>query len=183
MKTTFNLLLSLLISSGLKAQTQNTMENKNNAMAKGQVIKHGKLVYSEIRINASPEKVWKEFTDFESYPTWNPFIKSLKSKPIVGKKIEAQIQAPGKKPMIFKPKVLVFDSLREFRWIGKLFVPRLFDGEHAFIIKDNKDGTTSFIQYERFRGLLIPLVKNMLNVNTLEGFNQMNNALKTRCES
>ena len=183
MKTTFNLLLSLIISSGLIAQTQNTMENKNNAMAKGQVIKHGKLVYSEIRINANAEKVWKEFTDFEKYPEWNPFIKSIVGKPVIEKKIEAQIQAPGKKPMLFKPKVLVFDSLREFRWIGKLFVPRLFDGEHTFVIKDNNDGTTTFIQYERFRGLLIPLVKKMLNVNTMEGFNQMNSALKTRCEN
>jgi hypothetical protein len=182
MKTTFNLLLSILISSGLKAQTQNNMENRHNAMAKGQVIKHGKIVYSEIRINASPEKVWKEFTDFESYPTWNPFIKSLKGKPSVGNKVEAQIHAPGKKAMLFKPKVLVFDSLQEFRWIGKLFIPRLFDGEHTFMIKDNNDGTTTFIQYERFRGILIPLTKKMLDENTLDGFNQMNSALKARCE-
>lgn len=159
------------------------MQTTNDSITSGQIIKKGKLIYSEITIKASPEKVWQEFTNFENYPDWNPFIKSLKGKPIVGNKIEVLLAPPEKKGMTFKPKVLVFDSTFQLTWIGKLFIKGIFDGEHTFLIKDNKDGTTTFIQFERFRGILIPFLKKMLNENTLKGFNHMNDALKKRCEN
>lgn len=170
------------ISIGIGAQNQKTMKSKIDSIAIGQVIKKGKLVYSEILIKASPDRVWKEFTDFRNYSSWNPFIKSLKGSLIVGNKIDVFLQPPNKKGMAFKPKVLAFDPLHQFRWVGKLFVGGLFDGEHTFLLKDNKDGTTTFIQFERFRGVFIPLMKKMLDGNTLNGFNQMNQALKVRCE-
>ncbi len=183
MKSKLNLLLLSVLSFGVTAQNQTNMENKNDAGADGQVIKHGKLIYSEIIIKASAEKVWQIFTNFEKYPEWNPFIKSLKGMPAEGKKIEAFLQLPEKKGMIFKPIILVNDSLKEIRWIGKLFIGRLFDGEHVFKLKDNKDGTVTFIQYERFRGILIPFMRKMLDNNTRAGFNLMNIALKQRCEN
>ncbi len=183
MKLKLNLLLALLITTAIGAQNQKNMKTTNDSITKGQIIKKGKLVYSEIIINASPEKVWQEFTNFEKYPSWNPFIKSLKGSPIVGGNIEVLLTPPGKKGMIFKPKVLAFDSALQLRWIGKLFIKGIFDGEHTFLIKDNKNGTTTFIQFERFKGLLIPLMKKMLDGNTLMGFNQMNEALKVRCEN
>jgi hypothetical protein len=172
-----------MLAFGIKAQKQLKMENKNQTPSNGHVIKHGKMIYSEIIINASPDKVWNIFTDFEKYPLWNPFIKSLKGTVIKEKNIEVILQAPEKKPMTFKPKVLVFDTLKEFRWIGKLGISRLFDGEHIFELKNNGNGTTTFIQYERFRGLLVPFLNKMLDNNTKEGFMQMNEALKMRCEN
>ena len=39
------------------------------------------------------------------------------------------------------------------------------------------------MQFERFRGILVPLMKKMLDNNTKDGFNQMNQALKIRCEN
>lgn len=183
MKIKLNLLLLSIFIIELTTQNQINMENKNNANAEGKVIKQGKLIYSEIIIKASVEKVWQTFTNFEKYPEWNPFIKSLKGTLTEDKKIEAFLQLPEKKGMTFKPTVLVYDSLKEFRWIGKLFIGRLFDGEHTFKLKDNKDGTVTFIQYERFRGILIPFMKKMLESNTQTGFNLMNTALKQRCEN
>lgn len=182
MKLKLNLLFAFLITTAIEAQNPKTMKTTNDSITKGQIITKGKLVYSEIIINASPERVWKEFTDFERYASWNPFIKSLKGIPVVGGKIEVLLTPPGKKGMIFKPNVLAFDSAYQLRWIGKLFVKGIFDGEHTFLIKDNKDGTTTFIQFERFKGVLIPFMKKMLDGNTLNGFNQMNEALKVRCE-
>ena len=67
MKTKLNLLIALCLSFGGGAQNQKTMKNKIDSTTQGQVIKKGKLVYSEIIINASPEKVWQEFTNFENY--------------------------------------------------------------------------------------------------------------------
>lgn len=183
MKLKLNLLLALLITTAIGAQNPKNMKTTNDSITEGLIIKNGKLIYSEILIKASPERVWKEFTDFEKYPSWNPFVKSLKGLPIVGGNIEVLLTPPGKNGMTFKPKVLAFDSAFQLRWIGKLLVKGIFDGEHTFLIKDNKDGTTTFIQFERFRGILIPFMKKMLDGNTLNGFNQMNEALKVRCEN
>lgn len=67
--------------------------------------------------------------------------------------------------------------------MGHLFIKGLFDGEHSFELIDNLDGTTTFIQSEKFEGILIPLFKKMLDVNTKEGFESMNKALKARVEN
>jgi hypothetical protein len=175
------LLLSLITVSALNAQKTNAMKNQQEA-AKGEIITKGKLLYTEIRINASAETVWSVLTDFEKYPDWNPFIRSLQGGPEKGKKIDVLLQAPQKKVMRFKPRVLQFEKEKEFRWIGKLILPRLFDGEHTFKVTANGDGTCTFLHYERFRGMLVPLLKHMLDKNTRQGFEQMNAAMKKRCE-
>jgi hypothetical protein len=81
------------------------------------------------------------------------------------------------------PKKLAFDSRQQLRWIGKLIINGIFDGEHVFLIRDNNDGTSTFIQFEQFKGILIPFMKKMLDKDTLKGFNQMNETIKKRCES
>lgn len=66
--------------------------------------------------------------------------------------------------------------------MGHFIFSGLFDGEHKFELIDNGNGTTTFIQSENFKGVLIPLFKKMLEVNTLDGFNQMNQKLKELAE-
>jgi hypothetical protein len=175
------LLLSLTTIPALNAQKTDAMKNQHET-AKGEIITKGKLIYTEIRINAPAKKVWSVLTDFEKYPDWNPFIRSLKGVPEKGKKIDVLLQAPQKKAMRFKPRVLQFEKEKEFRWIGKFILPRLFDGEHTFKVTANSDGSCTFVQYERFRGIMVPFVKQMLDNNTCEGFEEMNMALKNRCE-
>ncbi len=137
---------------------------------------------SSIIINATPSEVWQVLTDFASYPSWNPFIKQLTGEVAVGETIQVTLHPPGGSPMTFKPKVLAFDALREFRWLGKLWVKRLFDGEHRFLLQDNGDGTTTFHHSEQFSGILVPLLQKMLDTKTRAGFEQMNEALKNRVE-
>ena len=141
-----------------------------------------KEIKTEILINAAPEKVWAILTNFENYPNWNPFIKSITGTPIVGKKIKARLEPPGANGMTFVPKVLAFEKNKEFRWIGHLLLPGLFDGEHKFELIDNGNGTTLFKQSEKFHGILIPFFKKMLDVNTVNGFNLMNHKLKELAE-
>lgn len=141
-----------------------------------------KEIKTEILINTTPEKVWNVLTSFSEYPKWNPFIKSLEGQVAVGKKIKAFIEAPAAKGMTFKPEVLAFEKNKEFRWIGHLLFAGLFDGEHKFELIDTGDGTTLFKQSEKFRGILVPLFSKMLDVNTKNGFNAMNLALKERSE-
>ena len=157
------------------------MNNKSNAY--GQVITNGKQLYTEITIKATPEKVWAVLTDFAAYPSWNPFVKSIKGIPVIGRPIEVLLQPEGSKGMTMKPVVVNYEANKELRWIGKLFASHIFDGEHAFVLHDNGDGTTTFMQYEHFRGILVPFLKKMLDVDTKASFIQMNEALKKRVES
>ena len=126
-------------------------------------------------------KIWDVLTDFESYPVWNPFIKKISGTKEVGEQLIVQIQPPEGNSMRFKPIVLRFDPKKEFRWEGKFLIKGLFDGEHYFILNDNNDGTTKFIQGENFSGLLINFFEHLLE-KTKNGFVLMNEALKKQCE-
>lgn len=86
-----------------------------------------KEIKTEILIKASPEKVWTILTDFDNYPNWNPFIKSIKGKVAVGNNIIARIEPPEASGMTFKPEVLAFEPNKELRWIGHLLFAGLFD--------------------------------------------------------
>jgi hypothetical protein len=141
-----------------------------------------KEIKTEILINTTPEKVWNILTDFDKYPNWNPFIKSITGNVAVGNKIAARIEPPEANGMTFKPKILAFETNKELRWIGHLLFPGLFDGEHKFELIDNKNGTTTFRQSEKFGGILVPLFKKMLDENTTNGFNLMNRKLKELAE-
>ncbi len=141
-----------------------------------------KEIKTEILINANPEKVWVILIHFENYPNWNPFIKTLKGEVRVGKKITVRIEPPEAKGMTFKPKILVFETNKELRWIGHLLFAGLFDGEHKFELINNGNGTTTFRQNEKFKGILVPLFKKQLDNNTKNGFEAMNMKLKELAE-
>jgi len=138
-----------------------------------------KEIKTEIVINASPDKVWAILKDFDNYLNWNPFIKSIKGEVKVGNKITVRIEPPNAKGMTFKPKVLAYETNKELRWIGHLLFSGLFDGEHKFELTDNGNGTTTFRQSEKFKGIFVGL----LNLeNTKKGFEAMNENLKELAE-
>ncbi|MFA0961163.1 SRPBCC family protein [Roseivirga sp. BDSF3-8] len=137
-----------------------------------------KVISTSIRIHASAETVWQVVTDTARYPEWNPFITRLEGELKVGNRIKVKIQK-----MTFKPVILVCDSARELRWLGSLGIKGIFDGEHAFLITDQGDGSVVFEQREKFTGLLTSLFSGMLEKDTLPGFRQMNEKLKDQAES
>jgi hypothetical protein len=141
-----------------------------------------KEIKTEILIHATPEKVWAILTDFDQYKNWNPFIRSIAGEVAVGKIITARLEPPGARGMTVRPKVLAFETNKEFRWLGHLAVPGLFDGEHRFELIDHGNGTTTFRQTEKFKGLLVPFFEKMLDKNTTDGFNLMNRKLKESAE-
>lgn len=142
-----------------------------------------KEIKTEIIIEATPQKIWTILTDFKNYPNWNPFIKSIIGNVKVGNKINARIEPPNATGMTFKPTILIYDTNKKLSWIGNLFIKGLFDGEHTFEIIDNKNGSCTFIQSEKFNGILVPLFKKMLDVNTIQGFDLMNEKLKELAEN
>jgi hypothetical protein len=138
-------------------------------------------IQETVEIDAPAEKVWQVLTDFESYPLWNPFIRSINGVPVRGHRLMIRLQPPGGRQMSFKPVVLEAAAPRVLRWLGKLGVSGIFDGEHSFEVEPMDGERSRFVQSESFRGVLVPFVGGMLT-KTAEGFRQMNDALKERVE-
>ena len=135
----------------------------------------------EIEIDAPPERVWAVVTDFAAYPEWNPFIRRISGELRIGARLEVRIEPPGGRAMTFKPTVQAVEANRELRWLGRLLVPGIFDGEHSHRIEPLEHGRSRFIESERFSGVLVGLFKRTLQ-KTETGFGQMNDALKVRAE-
>ena len=72
-------------------------------------------IQTEILIKATPEKVWSLLCEFEIYPEWNPFIKSLSVKVETGNRIKVKIAPTESGEITFKPRVLKFEKKVELR--------------------------------------------------------------------
>jgi len=141
-----------------------------------------KELRSEIDIHATPERVWELLTGFEAFPEWNPFIRRASGTPRAGSALEVYIQPSGARGMTFRPTVLVAEPGRELRWLGRLVMPGLFDGEHIFTIEPLEREGVHFVQREVFNGLLLPFFSRGLDTDTRRGFDEMNRALKAKAE-
>ena len=139
-----------------------------------------KNLQAEIVINAPAACVWKVLIDFEAYPEWNPFIRQVTGKAEPGEKLTIQMRL-GNHTMTIKPTILFEQPQRELRWLGHLFIPGIFDGEHSFVIEPLGGRKVRLIQSEEFNGLLIPFSKGLLD-ETKQSFYEMNRALKERAE-
>lgn len=137
-------------------------------------------IETSVSIAAAPSRVWSILMDFDAYPSWNPFIRSLKGEKRLGGRLEATMTLPGRKPQTFKPVVIAYAPEQAFRWRGSLPIPGLFTGEHRFALHPDQAGTR-FEQSEVFTGFLIPFVGSVLDATEL-GFRSMNEALKARAE-
>ena len=141
-----------------------------------------KELRTQIEIEATPDRVWEILTDFAAYPEWNPFIQTIEGDAAPGSKLEVRIEPPGGRAMTFKPTVLEAAPRQELRWLGRVLLPGLFDGEHSLRIEPIDDSRVRFTQAERFTGVLVPLFGKGLG-KTQRGFTAMNEALKRRAEA
>lgn len=139
-----------------------------------------KEIHREIVVNAPVSRVWQVLIDFEAYQHWNPFIRKADGVARTGNRISAQMRL-GNRTMTFRPTVVTVEPNKELRWLGHLFIPGIFDGEHSFIIETLNENQVRLVQREEFNGLLVPLFISLLK-DTRNSFNDMNRALKQRAE-
>jgi len=139
-----------------------------------------KQITTAIEIDASRSAVWEVLTDLPSHAEWNPFIRKISGDVTEGGRLIVEITPPGGKAMVFKPTVTVVAPDSEFRWLGRLLIPGIFDGEHIFTLESLPSGGTRFVQREEFRGLLVPMLWSSMAARTEAGFQAMNAALRDR---
>jgi hypothetical protein len=138
-------------------------------------------IETEIEINAPAARVWALLTDFDGMGSWNPFIRSISGTLAQGARLSVRIVPPGKSGMRFKPTVISVRPERELRWLGHLFVPGIFDGEHYFLLEPIGEQRTRLTQGEKFSGVLLGLLSGTLSA-TKAGFQAMNMAVKLQAE-
>ena len=138
-------------------------------------------VETSIEIAAAPDRIWQILTDFPHMPEWNPFIRSIVGSPARGSRLSVEIALPGKGRMRFKPVVLAAIPGVELRWLARLPVRGVFDGEHYFLLEPAGEGRTRLIHGERFSGLLVAIMGGTIAAAE-DGYNAMNVALKRQAE-
>lgn len=134
---------------------------------------------TEIFIAAPPERVWSLLTDPVEHESWNPGMLGVEGRFAVGERLQLRMRTPSGGAMTFRPRILEAEPGRSLRWLGRLGLPRLFDGEHYFHLIA-EDGGTRLIHGERFRGLLLWF----MDIHQFRAsFEAANEGLKQRAES
>jgi hypothetical protein len=137
-------------------------------------------IATAIEIDAPPARVWQVLVDLPAYREWNPFIVEAAGDVAVGESLSLEMALPGREAMTIEPRLLVVEPGRELRWRGRLFLPGLFDGEHAFLLTELPGGRTRLDHVEDFAGLLLPLAKRLIHDDTLQAFRALDAALARR---
>jgi hypothetical protein len=140
-----------------------------------------RTVHDQIDIDATPERVWREFTDFRSFPSWNPFIRKMSGRLVPGRRLRITLRL-GRALVKLHPWVTVVKPARELRWLAREPVPRLFDVERVFEFQPRGAAGTRFVQQETGRGLLAPILMPLLHHSIAHGYTALNKALKARAE-
>ena len=141
-----------------------------------------KIIETGIFIQASREKVWEVLSDLGKYSEWNPFIPGISGELKEGARLLVRIAIPGGSPIDLAPIVKIAEPGVELRWLGRLWIPGLLDGEHSFRIEEAGEGHVHLVQSEIFRGILVPFLPSSLFERTRQGFEEMDRALKERVE-
>ncbi len=133
-------------------------------------------------IDAPPETVWREMTDFASFPQWNPFIREASGRLEQGEKLKIRLRLDRGLKMTFRPRVTKVEPNRELRWLATLGRPGVFDVDRAFQIEP-RNGGVRFVMSEECTGFLTPLMfATNLEAQLYRGYDAFNEALRRRVE-
>lgn len=140
-----------------------------------------KEIRSEIIIKAPLKKVWDILIDLESYKTWNSFTPKIETNFKVGSEVILQVNMnPGKKLLTQKEEILWYKEMESFAWgINKTFPVKT---ERAQILKALDEQRTQYITYDKFWGILTPLVMLLYKNKIQKGFDAVAQDLKNKAE-
>ena len=147
----------------------------------------------ETTINAPASVVWKLVKDVNNWSKWNPIMSARThtgSEVVENKKFDLFVQAsPNLPAQKFIPTVDLYSEERGVQWTGhagNLDFSGIADGTHYILLEKIDEGTTRLIHGERFSGVLIFLLKLIINFVLLPriraAYVKFNLALKAEAE-
>jgi uncharacterized protein YndB with AHSA1/START domain len=147
-----------------------------------------KSVYSEIEIFAPADVVWNIITDPDNYSKWNPFIPRITLETqnmAVGAEFDLDCQMTDTQLLKNEKEVVLAIDPKEFTFRMGTSRERGRPGivsNRCQICKATGAKTTTYINYEEFRGFLSPMVYFLYSKKLQSAFNGHNMALKEYAE-
>lgn len=155
------------------------------------------ILFAEpVEITAPLELVWSVLTDFSAYPAWNPLNRTFQLDTVAkpgeyvtfgvawGPYTKAGQLVPldELKPAITQhERITVWESNRCLAYADDLGL--WHRAERVQYISRLENGKTRYHTYERWAGLITPLIRLAYARKTQDGFNAFSAALKTRAEA
>lgn len=157
----------------------------------------GTILFADpVEIRAPLELVWKIMTDFPAYPTWNPLNRFMKldTTADLGECITFGVSWG---PYVKGDQIVPLDELKTHRVQNEIltiwqpnyclaYADNLgvwHRAERVQVISQLSNGNTRYHTYERWAGLITPLIRLVYGKKTLAGFNAASLALKKQAEA
>jgi hypothetical protein len=138
-------------------------------------------IRDSVVIDAPVETVWEVFRDFDSYPDWNPFIKSFTGRIAPSEKVSVKLDM-GLYVLPVTPVLTVVQPPNELSWVVEQGSSFLYEVRRHFRFDPLGNAQTHFVQSETSRGFLSPVIGAFLFVSVVKGYRAFNQALKARVE-
>ncbi len=136
----------------------------------------------QIDLEHSNNAVWREITDFKSYPSWNSMLSmEANDQLLIGEKFQVSIIKENGKISKFKARTLSVTPNQSFEARQTILEKWMFSATHHFIVEDIDNNRCTFIQKWELSGILSKLLRKQIFAQ-LELFNQMNEDLKNHLE-
>lgn len=138
-----------------------------------------KSFQTEIKINASPEKVWDILTNIPHWHQWNTTVDKIEGSVSPGGKVTVHAKAIPERPFRLTVSDLVPNE--SMVWSGGMPLG-LFTGKRTFTITSSEKNVTNFFMSENFTGLLAPLITRSIP-DLQPSFDEFSKNLKQHAES
>lgn len=185
---TFTFILAFAKPVLSQAVTSNA-ENNDDKYFRTQTEVKGETAYTEIVINATPEKVREKFLKLNEWPTWNSVIVKIdvlsgdindfSTKP----RINALFHLDTTKSPQPAPMKLWLTANDELAFVWEVKNGLLLKAKHVYLFLPEDGGkTTRLVHYERMTGFLSLFFSKKLRRNMENRYGLMNTELKQLCE-
>ena len=135
-------------------------------------------------IAAPPARVWQVLTDFEAYPAWCPFTRKIETDGVVGHDVRLHLnwnpRELGDPSEVQVEQVAFWEPEYAVGW-GVTMFGGLLRAERTQVLQPHEGGTR-YQTYNRFAGVLTPVVRAVYAAKIVAGFTALGDALKQRVE-
>lgn len=140
------------------------------------------IIETDITINAPLEQVWQVLADFPNYHQWNGFCSRLETSGKIGDPVIMTVHMRlGKKPIIQQEILSDFIQNKKMGWrLNWFFLLKTHRVQQLSRIDQN---TTHYYTFDKFWGLLTPLVMALYRRDIQRGFDLTAKGLKNFLES
>jgi len=137
-------------------------------------------INTEIRISATPSKIWETLMDLENWSKWNPIVNNIQGNLNIGKELDITMSdSEGNNAKKYNATITVLNKDKRFsfyRYNDSFFLAK------RIIELKTIEKETIFIQREIYTGVMVSLFWKKLSTDALGMLNSMNQVLKKEVE-